>query len=161
MNKIIGIKKAPQHAAEDKRKGYKIILAGGCFDILHIGHLKFLEKAKKLGGKLFILLESDEKVKLLKGKDRPIFNQADRAEVLSKLSDVDVIIKLPPFSEDQDYINLVADISPDIIAVAENDPIISKKRKQAEKLNSRLELIPFVRTLSSSRLAEILSREQL
>ena len=63
----------------------KIVLVGGCFDILHLGHVVFLEKAKKEGDVLVVLLESDEKVRFLKGKGRPVHTQSERAEILSAL----------------------------------------------------------------------------
>lgn len=158
--KIFDINKGIGFARNLKKNAEKIILVGGCFDILHIGHIKFLENAKKLGGKLFILLESDEKVSHLKGNDRPIFKQADRAEALAHLDDVDVIISLPFFTTDDDYKNLVFDINPDIIAITENDPKTDKKKMQAKLLGANLEIINFVATLSSSHLADMLKKEK-
>ena len=98
MNKISGIKKSSEIADITRKKGRLVILTGGCFDILHIGHIRFLEEAKKLGGNLFILLESDKKVKELKGKNRPIFSQKERAHTLASLVSVDHIIMLPPLA---------------------------------------------------------------
>lgn len=160
MDKILDIKNGIIKSSSLKQKGEHIILCGGCFDILHIGHLKFLEAAKRLGGKLVVLLESDEKVKLLKGNDRPVFKQEDRAEALSQVRHVDVIIKLPFFNKDEEYRQIVAAIRPDIIAVTQNDPQISKKKKQAELFGGQLKVIPYVASLSSSRLAEILKKEK-
>lgn len=160
MDKILDIKNGIIKSSSLKQKGEHIILCGGCFDILHIGHIRFLEEAKKLGGKLFILLESDRKVKELKGENRPIFKQADRALALSSLQDADVIIMLPFFSDDSKYRQLVAKLKPDIIAVTQNDPKIEIKQKQAQGVGAELKIIPFVKSLSSSKLAQILSREK-
>lgn len=160
MSKILDIKNGIITSSSLKQKGEQIILCGGCFDILHIGHIRFLEEAKKLGGKLFILLESDRKVKELKGENRPIFKQADRAHALSSLQDADVIIMLPFFSNDGEYRQLVVKIKPDFIAVTQNDPNILKKQKQAKSTRAQLKIIPFVKSLSSSKLAQILSREK-
>src|SRR4030066_2117530 len=99
----------------------RIVLIGGCFDILHIGHVRFLSEAKGMGDYLVVLLESDEKVKELKGKNRPVFIQKERAEVLSALGSVDLIVLLPMMENDSDYLNLVMKIKPDIIAVTEED----------------------------------------
>lgn len=158
--KIFDINQGIVIARNLKKNAEKIILVGGCFDILHIGHLKFLENAKKLGGKLFILLESDEKVRKLKGKGRPVFQQNDRAEALSLIKDVDVIIKLPVFSKDEDYRKLVLGLKPNIIAVTENDPNIGKKKTQVKVLGGELKIIEFFKSLSSSRLAQILKKEK-
>lgn len=158
--KIQDVAKAVSSAGRFKKSGEKIVLAGGCFDILHIGHIKFLEAAKKLGDKLFILLESDEKVKKLKGEDRPVFNQKDRAEALSSIVDVDVIVKLPIMRSDEEYKELISGLQPDIVAVTENDTQLENKKIQIEFFGGMLKVIPYVASLSSSRLAEILRKEK-
>jgi len=94
-----------------KKKGRKIIFTNGCFDIIHIGHIKLIKKASSLGDILIIGLNSDNSVKRLKGKNRPINNFSDRAEVLSAIEGVDYIVG---FSEDNPY-NLIKKIRPDII----------------------------------------------
>jgi len=134
----------------------KIVLTGGCFDILHIGHVRFLSEAKRMGDYLVVLLESDKRVKKLKGKNRPVFIQKERAEMLSALESVDLIVLLPTIQNDSDYLNLVMKIKPDIIAVTENDPIIEKKRIQAKRIRGELKVVPFRGTVSTSKLAKIL-----
>ena len=99
-----------------KRKSKKIVLVGGCFDVLHPGHVIFLEKAKQEGDILVVLLESDEKIKELKGKNRPFFNQKERAAVLSALGSVDRVVLLPFMERESDYDQIIATIKPDIIA---------------------------------------------
>jgi rfaE bifunctional protein nucleotidyltransferase chain/domain len=79
-----------------REQNEKIILTCGCFDILHTGHLKLLEESKKLGGKLFVLISSDEQIKFLKGETRPINNQNDRLEIFKIIPYVDYII---PYNE--------------------------------------------------------------
>ena len=160
LTKIFVTPQAVVNAKNHKRNGEQIILAGGCFDLLHIGHLKFLENAKKFGGKLFVMLESDKKVSELKGPDRPVFSQDDRAEALAHVKDVDVVIKLPYFADDRGYKKLVMDLSPDIIAITENDPKADKKKMQANSLGAKIEVIKFVKSLSSSHIAEILMKEK-
>lgn len=89
----------------------KVIFTNGCFDIIHIGHIRLLEFAKTLGSKLIVGLNSDASIKRLKGLERPINNQADRAVLLSAIKYVDEVIV---FEEDTPY-NLIALIKPDII----------------------------------------------
>ena len=133
----------------------RIVLTGGCFDILHLGHVRFLSEAKKMGDYLVVLLENDKNVKKLKGKNRPVFIQKERAEMLSALGSVDLIALLPTMENDTDYLDLVMKIKPDIIAVTENDPHIEKKRGQAKQIGGELKVIPSIKTLSTSALAKI------
>ncbi|OGG03605.1 hypothetical protein A2W14_03455 [Candidatus Gottesmanbacteria bacterium RBG_16_37_8] len=161
MKKIVDVKDAIKLAIIARKRKEKIVLVGGCFDILHVGHIKFLKMAKERGDLLFILLEADEKVRKLKGNGRPIFKQQDRAEALSSLRDVDVVIILDYLSGDEKYQQIVKEIKPNIIAVTENDPQIAKKKIQAESCNGVLKIIPYVKSLSSSKLADILSREKI
>lgn len=100
----------------------KIVLTGGCFDVLHPGHVAFLEKAKKAGDKLIILLESDEKVRMLKGKNRPIHTQKDRVKILRAIRYVDQVISLPFMDNEAEYDKLIAKIKPDIIAATKGYP---------------------------------------
>jgi len=137
----------------------RIVLVGGCFDILHIGHVRFLSEAKGMGDYLIVLLESDKKVKDLKGKNRPVFIQSERAEMLSALRSVDLVVVLPMMEDDRDYSNLVKKIKPDVIAVTENDPRIEKKGRQAEEAGGELKIVPFTKTFSSSKLVKILGIE--
>jgi len=142
-----------------RRGGGKIVLVGGCFDILHIGHARFLSEAKAMGDDLVVLLESDRNVRRLKGKNRPIFTQKQRAEMLSSLRMVDLIVLLPIMDNDNDYLNLVTKIKPEIIAVTEGDPQIEKKRRQARKVGAVLRTIFITKTFSTSKLAKILGVE--
>jgi rfaE bifunctional protein nucleotidyltransferase chain/domain len=134
----------------------RIVLTGGCFDILHIGHVRFLSEAKKMGDYLVVLLENDRTVKRLKGKKRPVFIQKERAEMLAALGSVDLVVLLPTMESDQEYSNLILKIKPDIIAVTENDPRIEKKRDQARRVGGQLKVISHKKALSSSTLAKML-----
>jgi rfaE bifunctional protein nucleotidyltransferase chain/domain len=137
----------------------RIVLTGGCFDILHVGHVRFLSEAKKMGDYLVVLLENDKNVKRLKGGNRPVFIQKERAEMLSALGSVDLVVLLPAMENDSDYLNLIRVINPDIIVVSENDPLIEKKRGQAKQIGGELKVISFIKTLSTSKLAKIIGVE--
>ena len=109
----------------------KIILVGGCFDILHLGHIEFLKKAKQAGEYLVVALESDERITHF--KNRPcVHNQLERAHILSALRDVDTIILLPLLQGFDDYLHVVQAIKPHVIAITGNDPQYDNKQKQAE-----------------------------
>ena len=89
----------------------KIVFTNGCFDLLHVGHIRYLAQAKRLGDFLIIGLNSDSSVKELKGKDRPINSFDDRATLLSAIESVDLVIMF----EEQTPENLIKDIVPDIL----------------------------------------------
>lgn len=133
MEKILGAQKATKIAKNLKKAGNKIVLAGGCFDLLHSGHILFLRKAKEQGDILFLLLESDESVRKLKGEARPINTQNIRAKTLSKLPCIDYIIKLSKLPTDSDYDRLIAQLEPDVIAVTRGEPNLDRRIEQAKK----------------------------
>lgn len=115
-----------------------LVLVGGCFDVLHDAHLEYLKKAKQHGQKLVVLLESDENIKKLKGKNRPLNNQITRAENLSKIKEVDEIILLKNPKTSTYYYNLVKLIRPDIIAITKGDPLTDIKKEQAKMVGGRV-----------------------
>lgn len=160
MDKIINIERTKKISADLHKKANKIILAGGCFDILHIGHLIFLENAKKHGDILIVLLESDEQITKLKGPNRPLNIQSDRARLLSVLAPVDYVIPLKPNMVDQDYEEIVTDIKPDYIAITKGDRYKKQKELQAKKINaSVIEVTPAISDKSTSRLIELLGKD--
>jgi len=93
------------------RQGKKVVFTNGCFDIIHAGHVQYLNQAKSLGDILIVGLNSDDSIKRLKGSDRPINVQADRKIVLEGLRSVDNVLV---FEEDTPY-NLIQNIKPDIL----------------------------------------------
>jgi len=111
QNKIICRSKIQKKVEEWKSKNEKIVFTNGCFDILHLGHIDYLAKARNLGDKLIIGLNSDISVKILKGNNRPINNEKARAMLLASLIFVDAIVLF----EEETPINLVATIIPDIM----------------------------------------------
>ena len=94
-----------------QKQNKKVVFTNGCFDLLHVGHVRYLAEAKKLGDFLIVGINSDESVKRLKGPTRPIQNQQDRAEILKALEAVDETVI---FTEDTPE-NLIKSIRPDIL----------------------------------------------
>jgi D-glycero-beta-D-manno-heptose 1-phosphate adenylyltransferase len=92
--------------------GEKIILTNGCFDLLHVGHVRYLRAAKSLGGKLVVAVNSDSSTRALKGEGRPRVPQAERAEILAALEDVDAITVF----DSLDVRDLVRLVRPDVHA---------------------------------------------
>lgn len=137
----------------------RIVLVGGCFDILHYGHVSFLTAAKKLGDILVVALESDENVRKRKGPTRPIHFENQRKEILQALSVVDEVICLPTMNSDEDYLKMVQEIKPTIIAVTEGDPYKQHKEKQASAVGASIVEIPKIHTRSTSQLVRLLELE--
>jgi rfaE bifunctional protein nucleotidyltransferase chain/domain len=110
--KILGREELKDRVEAWRSRGEKITLANGAFDLLHVGHIRYLRAAKQLGGKLVVAVNSDESVRALKGERRPLMSGQERAEILAALSDVDAVVI---FSE-PDVRELVCEIRPDIHA---------------------------------------------
>src|SRR5580658_11024976 len=110
--KILNRAELKQRVAAWKQAGEAITLANGCFDLLHVGHIRCLRAAKQLGGRLIVAINSDESVRGLKGEGRPLMPAEERAEILSALADVDAVVI---FSE-QDVRALIREVRPDVHA---------------------------------------------
>jgi FAD synthetase len=160
MKRIINTEKAIKISKKLKRENKKLVLAGGCFDILHAGHIKFLTAAKKRGDVLFILLESDKNVEKYKGKNRPINSQEERAMVLSSLRPIDYIIILDEMRTNSDYDKLIIRLKPDIIATTKKNQQITHNIRQAKLVDAELALvINRISNKSTTKLANIISQE--
>jgi D-glycero-beta-D-manno-heptose 1-phosphate adenylyltransferase len=112
QQKIFSREDLRRQVAEWRAAGEQIVLTNGCFDVLHVGHVRYLRGAKALGGKLIVAVNSDESVRCIKGEGRPVMPEAERAEILAALADVDAIVI---FSE-PDVRALIREIRPDVQA---------------------------------------------
>lgn len=110
-NKIRGRKELKKILKGLREKGKKIIFTNGCFDLIHLGHVRYLEKAKGLGDVLIVAINTDSSIRRIKGVKRPITPQRERAEVLASLGSVDYVTF---FNEDTPY-ELIRLIKPDIL----------------------------------------------
>lgn len=158
MKNIVTLKQLPKLIK--KLQNRRIVLVGGSFDILHIGHITFLEKAKKQGDILMVLLESDESIKKRKGETRPIHTQVQRAKILSELLSVDYVILLPTFTKDIEYDTVVKTIQPAIIAVTKGDSGTHNKKRQAKNIGATVKIVTnHIANASTSRLLDIIEKE--
>jgi rfaE bifunctional protein nucleotidyltransferase chain/domain len=110
--KILRRGDARERVEQWRRAGERIVLANGNFDLLHVGHVRYLRGAKELGGKLIVAINSDESVRALKGDGRPVMPAEERAEVVAALEDVDAVIIFPEL----DVRALIRELRPDIQA---------------------------------------------
>ena len=136
-----------QLSDELKAKNRKIVFTNGCFDILHLGHIKYLETAKSLGDILILGLNSDRSVCALKGEGRPINSQIDRAYILAALEAVDYVVI---FDEDTPY-NLIKLIKPNILVKGSD---YKGKKVVGEDIAEELILVEFIEGKSSSKTIE-------
>lgn len=134
------------------------VIATGAFDLLHVGHLRFLEAARRLGDRLIVGVESDERVHRWKGHGRPILSQEDRCELLSALRCVDETFIIegervdPPY-----YAELLAPLSATYLAVTADDPYLEPKREAMAAVGVELRVVvPRIETYSTTRLVELL-----
>jgi len=111
-DKILNRAKLREQVAAWRAAGESITLANGCFDLLHVGHVRYLHAAKQLGGRLVVAINSDDSVRALKGEGRPLMPAEERAEILAALTDVDAVVVFP----ENDVRALVREIRPDVQA---------------------------------------------
>jgi len=136
-----------------KNSGKTIVFTNGCFDIVHYGHTSYLETAKTLGDILIVGINSDDSVRRLKGKNRPINKEADRAAVISSLKSVDYVVI---FNEDTP-LKLIESIKPDILVKGGD---YKDKKVIGSDIVKRVELIEFVPTYSSSNIINKIRNEE-
>ena len=136
--KILTREQLRERVAEWRQAGVRITLANGCFDLLHVGHVRYLHAARQLGGKLVVAVNADASVRALKGSGRPLMPAEERAEILSALADVDAVVI---FSE-HDVRAVIREIRPDIHAkgtdyTAESVP----ERDEVEACGGRVAIV--------------------
>ena len=125
------------------------VLAGGCFDLLHYGHLTLLKSAATYGP-VVVALESDDSI-LASKKSPPIHTQQQRAEILSEMNCVAKVICLPPLKTYEDYLDLVKAIRPAVLAITDGDSQADNKKRQAETVGARVIVVnTLIPGLSSS-----------
>ncbi len=154
-DKILNREELQERVEGWRRAGNRIILTNGAFDLLHVGHIRYLHGAKALGGKLIVAINSDQSVRTLKGEGRPVMPENDRAEIVAALADVDAVVIFPEL----EVRSLIREIRPDIQAkgtdyttdsVPESDTVLEcggrveivgdpKDHSTTEILRSRLE----------------------
>ena len=134
-----------------KQAGRRIVFTNGCFDILHVGHVRYLKSARALGDTLIVGLNSDASVKRIKGDKRPIVPEGERAEVLSSIRFVDYVVL---FDEPDPY-NTIAAVKPDILVKGGDwslENIVG--RDIVESYGGEVHTIPFIEGASSSRIID-------
>jgi FAD synthetase len=160
MNKILSLKQAIILSQKLKSEGKTLVITGGCFDILHIGHIKLLEESKKQGDCLLVLVENDKTVRKLKGEGRPINSQRERYLVLAALSCVDYILVLPDMKSNNDYDLLMKKLNPAIITTTKGDSQGVHNQRQAKLINAKVVyVINKIDNKSTTNLAKVIAKK--
>ncbi len=129
--------------------GKTFVVTNGCFDILHVGHVRYLKKTKSFADYLIVLLNSDNSVKAIKGDSRPINNELDRAEILSSLSCVDYVVLF----DENSPAKLLERIKPDVYTKGADYTLETlPERDVTERNNIRVEFIDFVQGKSTTNI---------
>jgi len=139
-----------------KAKGKRIVFTNGCFDLLHIGHIRYLEEARALGDFLVVGVNSDSSVRKLKGPQRPVLPEEERAEILSGLGCVDYITLF----DEIDPLKLITSLHPHILVKGGDwtkEQIVG--REVVERSGGEVVIIPFVKGVSTSNLIETILKK--
>lgn len=150
-DKILDLDELAKRSAELRGKGRRLVFTNGCFDLLHVGHVRYLASARALGDVLVVGINGDESVRTLKGPNRPINNEHDRAEVLAGLEAVNFVTIFPEARATR-VIELIrpavyvkgGDYTPETLNAEERDAL--------DRIGSEIQIIPFEPGYSSSRL---------
>lgn len=134
-----------------KGRGKKIVFTNGCFDILHIGHIRCLEEAKKRGDLLIVALNSDRSIRSIKGPSRPFTPEAERAEVLSALACVDYVV----IFDEPDPLELISSLKPNILVKGGDwTPETTIGREVVEGTGGKVVIIPQIQGVSTSTIID-------
>jgi len=147
--KILSREELRRQVEEWRRTGERITLANGAFDLLHVGHVRYLREAKALGGKLVVAINSDESARSLKGEGRPVMPEHERAEIVAALADVDAVTIFPEL----DVRALIREIRPDIQAKGTDYTVESVPERDAvAEYGGRVEIVGDPKSHSSSEI---------
>jgi len=139
-----------------REQNKKIVFTNGCFDILHRGHIEYLTKAKEFGDVLIVGLNSDTSVKRLKGKDRPINSESDRARILDALKPVDYVV----IFEEDTPLRLIQMVKPDVLVKGGDykvEEIVGSEYVMS--YGGKVEIIPFVEGKSTTKIIQKIKGE--
>ena len=149
MGKVVTQEEIIKIVRDGQKNGKTFVVTNGCFDILHIGHAKYLEETKKYADYSIILVNSDKSVKAIKGENRPVNNENDRAELLTYLSCVNYVVLF----EQNSPADLLEKIKPDIYTKGADYTLETlPERDVIQKNNIKVKFIKFVEGKSTTNL---------
>jgi len=156
-DKVVPLEKLRRHARNLRAAGKKLVATNGCFDLLHVGHVRYLNAARALGDALIVGINGDESVRELKGPGRPVNNQNDRAEIIAALKCVDLVAIFPELRATK-FLELAA---PDIYVKGGDynaDTLNAEEREVLRKIGAKIDIVPLEHGYSTSDLLKRLSK---
>lgn len=157
MGQILNRKNISEFVDKLHKAGKTVVITNGCFDILHVGHVRYLQKSKSFADYLIVLLNSDKSVKSIKGDDRPINNEMDRAEILVALNCVDFVVL---FDEDSPA-KLLDEIKPDVYTKGADYTMETlPERDIMIKNGTKVEFIDFVQGKSTTNIINKINNKE-
>lgn len=156
--KVLPLERVLSRVATWRNGGQQIVFTNGCFDILHVGHIRLLEEARRKGDRLVVGVNSDDSVRRLKGTSRPIVGQEERARILAALSAVDAVV----IFEESTPLRVIQTIRPDVLVKGgdyREENIVGAREVRAR--GGRVEIIPLVEGVSTTRLIGRSTAERL
>lgn len=150
-NKIYSLETLTQRRNMWRVLGQRVVFTNGCFDLLHRGHLQYLAEARELGHVLIVGINSDQSVKALKGPNRPLLNEVDRAFQLASLHAVDALVVF----DEETPLNLLKALQPDVLVKGGDyapDQVVGKE--VVEAAGGRVQIIPFLAGYSTTALID-------
>lgn len=155
-NTIFEYQKMVRESEQARRAGRVVVLATGVFDILHSEHELFLQAARRAGDILFVGLETDGRVRQMKGEGRPVNPLEKRLQNLAELKIADAVFSLPEqFQTNAERQKLIEDIHPDILAVSAHSPHLDKKRQLLAKVGGEVRVVrPHNPNVSTTKILE-------
>ena len=152
-SKVLTLRRAARWAAAARRAGQRIVATNGCFDLLHFGHVNYLQRARKFGDLLVVGLNGDQSVRQLKGPHRPLVPQKQRAAVLAALACVDAVVIFPQVRAHR----FLAAVRPDVYVKGgdyQPDTLVGRERAVLTAVGSKIRILPFVKGFSTTRLIQ-------
>ena len=149
--KIVSIDELRRERARLREEGKQLVFTNGCFDILHVGHVRYLRRARELGDALLVAINSDRSVRQLKGAGRPVMSEDERAELVAALAAVDYVTIFDDISPR----SLIKEVLPDIL-VKGGDYNLEEihGREEVERAGGRVLSLPFIEGASTSGIIE-------
>lgn len=156
--KLIPLENLPGRVQRWRDEGKKIVATNGCFDLLHVGHVRYLNAARALGDVLIVGINGDASVRALKGEARPINKSEDRAEVVAALESVDLVVIFPG-TRATDFLELA---SPDVYVKGgdyRKETLNPEERDVLSKIGAKIDIVPLEKGYSTSQLLERLEKK--
>ena len=151
--KILTLDALAQKAEELRARGTRLVATNGCFDLLHVGHVRYLQSARRLGDALVVGVNGDASVRALKGESRPLNRESDRAEVLAALASVDFVAVFPEVRATE----FLKSVRPAIYVKGGDyrpETLDAEERAALKQMGTRIEIIPFEQGYSTSGVIE-------